>query len=160
MDPGYEPRLAGTSGRVALQPQIEPVVVESDSEAGSGNAVSVVMPVEGYLDVARLVTGGFASQLSLGFETVDDIQLAIGLALHTIPLAGSRVTVALASRLDSLTIALGTFEEGSIGPGLRAIVRQGLSLEAMLGRLVDDVEVLDGSSPELILRKRLQAVQA
>jgi len=160
-----EARVRKRSGRgtpvpVAPQSQLNPLEVESDLPAGGGNAVSVVIPAGDYIDVARLVTGGFAAQLSLGFETVDDIQLAIELIVRTIPLAGSRVTVALSSRPDALTITIGTFEPDSVEPGLNAVVRDGLALESVLHRLVDAVEVIGGSSPALILRKRLEAARA
>ena len=53
----------------------------------SANAVSIRLPVDGFVNVARLVTAGVGSQLAFGFEAIDDLQLAIELALRSVPAA-------------------------------------------------------------------------
>ena len=45
----------------------------------------MTLPIDGYEKVVRLVTGGLASRLGFGFETVDDLQLAIELVLRSLP---------------------------------------------------------------------------
>ena len=54
------------------------------AEAPGTNAVSIALPVDGYVNVARLVTAGLGSQLEFGFEAIDDLQLAIELALRSV----------------------------------------------------------------------------
>jgi hypothetical protein len=76
------------------------------------NAVSITLPVDGFVHVARLVTAGFGSQLEFGFETIDDLQLAIELALRSVPASDGRATVALASEESGLTVTVC----GSEGP--------------------------------------------
>jgi hypothetical protein len=126
----------------------------------NGNAVSVVLPVEGFTNVARLVTGGFGAQLALGFDAIDDVQLAIEVVLRALPVRGTHATLALESDADALTITVGPFEEYAIEAGLDDVFRDGLGLRTYLGRLVDSVEVLDAAPPAVVLRKKLEAPPA
>ena len=68
--------------------------------------MSITLPVDGFVHVARLVTAGFGSQLEFGFETIDDLQLAIELALRSVPASDGRATVALASDESGLTVTV------------------------------------------------------
>lgn len=122
------------------------------------NSVSVVLPVAGFANVARLVTAGFVSQLAFGFEAVDDLQLAIELVLRSLPLQGTSARVTLASDEDGVTVSVGTFEEHSVERGLRDVVRDGLDLRTTLGRLADSVEIVEVGAPAVVLRKRLLSV--
>jgi hypothetical protein len=124
------------------------------------NSLSVVLPVEGFGNVARLVTAGFVSQLAFGFETIDDLQLAVELLLRSVPVQGTHATVALASGADGLTVTVGTFEAGAVGRQLNAIVRDGIDLRTYLGRLADSVEVVESGSPSVVLRKRLEVLSS
>jgi hypothetical protein len=124
-----------------------PAVTESPR-----NAVSIVLPVDGYVHVARLVTAGFGSQLEFGFETIDDLQLAIELALRSVPASDGRATVALASDESGLTVTVC----GSEGPPVDRRFPdgdEGLDLLSCLERLVDSVDVTEGSTPSVVLRK-------
>jgi len=116
------------------------------------NAVSIVLPVDGYVHVARLVTAGFGSQLELGFEAIDDLQLAIELALRSVPANDGRATIALASDESGLTVTVC----GSEGPPVDRRFPdgdEGLDLLSCLERLVDSVDVVEGSTPSVVLRK-------
>jgi hypothetical protein len=124
--------------------------------AVSDNAVSVVLPVEGFTNVARLVTGGFGAQLALGFDAIDDVQLAIEVVLRSLPLRGSHATLALASDSGNLTVTVGPFEEHAVEARLDDVFRDGLGLRSYLGRLVDSVEILEAAPPAVVLRKRLE----
>jgi hypothetical protein len=126
----------------------------------NGNAVSVVLPIEGFTNVARLVTGGFGAQLALGFDAIDDVQLAIEVVLRSLPVCGTHVRLALESDSDALTITVGPFEEHAVEAGLDDVFRDGLGLRTYLGRLVDSVEVLDAVPPAVVLRKKLEAPAA
>ena len=114
--------------------------------------MSIVLPVDGYVHVARLVTAGFGTQLEFGFEAIDDLQLAIELALRSVPADDGRATIQLASDESGLTVTVC----GSEG---RPVDRrfpdgdEGLDLLSCLERLVDSVDVVEGSIPSVVLRK-------
>jgi hypothetical protein len=119
-------------------------------EPSNRNAVSITLPVEGFVNVARLITAGFGSQLAYGFEAIDDLQLAIELALRTVPARDGHATVSLASDESGLTVTV----TGSRSKALdRPFSDQGLDLRSCLSRLVDSVEVVDGTAPAVVLRK-------
>jgi hypothetical protein len=127
------------------------------TDAPRRNAVSVVLPVDGFVHVARLITAGFGSQLEFGFEAIDDLQLAIELAIRSVPASDGRATVALASDESGLTVTVC----GSEGPPVDRRFPdsgEGLDLVSCLGRLVDSVDVVDGSTPTVVLRKNRAAV--
>jgi len=118
--------------------------------------VSVVLPAEGFTNVARLVTGGFGSQLALGFDAIDDVQLAIEVVLRSLPVRGTHATLALSSDSESLTVTVGPFELDPTGEPLSQVFRDHRDLGTYLGRLVDSVETLDGAWPAVVLRKKLE----
>jgi hypothetical protein len=122
----------------------------------SGNAVSVVLPVEGFTNVARLVTGGFGAQLALGFDAIDDVQLAIEVVLRSLPVRGTHATLALACDSRNLTVTVGPFEEHAVEARLNEDFRDGLSLRSYLGRLVDGIEILDSAPHAVVLAKSLE----
>jgi hypothetical protein len=127
-------------------------------EPASRNAVSIALPVEGFVNVARLITAGFGSQLALGFEAIDDLQLAIELALRSVPARDGYATVLLASDDAGLTVTV----QGSEG---RPVDRrlpdgdEGLDLLSCLGRLVDTVDVVDDAAPAVVLRKNRETAE-
>ena len=122
----------------------------------SANAVSITLPVDGFVNVARLVTAGVGSQLAFGFEAIDDLQLAIELAIRSVPADDGYATVALASDGGGLSVTV-TGSEGH--PVDRRVPdgADGLDLLSVLGRLVDGVDVLDGDAPSVVLRKNRAA---
>jgi hypothetical protein len=122
------------------------------------NAVSVTLPREGYTHVARLVAGGFVSRLAVGFEAVDDLQLAIELILRAAPVSGGSATVALQSDEESLTVSIGPFEEEELRDHLHHSVHEGFDLGTYLTRLADGVGVIDGSAAAIVLRRSLGKV--
>jgi hypothetical protein len=127
-------------------------------DPASTNTVSISLPVDGYVNVARLVTAGFGSQLAFGFEAIDDLQLAIELALRSVPVHDGYATVSLTSDREGLTVTV----SGSEG---QPIDRQfpdggeGLDLLSCLGRLVDTVDILSGAAPAVVLRKNRSAAE-
>lgn len=116
------------------------------------NTVSISLPVDGYVNVARLVTAGFGSQLEFGFEAIDDLQLAIELALRSVPVHDGYATVSLASDLEGLTVTVSGSEGKPIDPRFPD-AGEGLDLLSCLGRLVDSVDVVAGAAPAVVLRK-------
>jgi len=119
--------------------------------------VSIVLPVEGFVNVARLITAGFGSQLEFGFEAIDDLQLAIELALRSVPARDGYATVALASDADGLTVTISGAEEQPLDQRFPDGA-EGLDLLSCLGRLVDSVDVVEGT-PAVVLRKNRDAAR-
>jgi hypothetical protein len=117
---------------------------------GFSNAVTLSVPAERYADVVRLVAGGFVSRF-LGFEGIDDVQLAVEAVIRSVPVEGSHVRVSLASDDEWLSVGVGGLEAGAIEGRLRRVVNDGIALGTLLGRLVDSVQVVDGS---IVMRKR------
>jgi hypothetical protein len=117
--------------------------------------VAITLPVEGYENVARLVTGGLAARLEFGFETVDDIQLAIELVLRSIPAREASTTVSFLHDGQSLWVEIGPVLGLTLEQPLRALDGGGMELGASLERLVDSVELQAEPEPSVVLRKAL-----
>jgi hypothetical protein len=126
------------------------------AEPPGTNAVSISLPVDGFVNVARLVTAGFGSQLEFGFEAIDDLQLAIELALRSVPVRDGCATVALASDETGLTVTVSGSEGNPIDPRFPD-GGEGLDLLSCLDRLVDSVDVVAGAAPAVVLRKNRSA---
>jgi hypothetical protein len=125
-------------------------------DSTSRNTVSIVLPVDGFVNVARLVVAGLGSQLSFGFEAIDDLQLAIELALRSVAAPDGVATAELSSDGEGLTVTV-------TGPGpidQRVLDgADGLDLRSCLVRLVDRVEVPEGPVPTVVLRKNRQSAE-
>jgi hypothetical protein len=121
---------------------------------GPSNAVSLAVPAGRYADVVRLVVGGFVARL-LGYESVDDVQLALEAVVRSMPVDGSHVRVSVASDGEWLTLAVAGFAQGAIESRLDKVVNDGIELRTLLGRLVDSVEVDGGTPVSIVMRKRL-----
>ena len=121
---------------------------------GPSNAVSLAVPAGRYADVVRLVVGGFVSRL-LGYESLDDVQLALEAVVRSTPVDGSHVRVSVTSDGEWLTLAVAGFEPGAFESRLGKVVEDGIELRTLLGRLVDSVEVVDGMPASVVMRKRL-----
>ena len=128
------------------------------AERAGTNVVSISLPVDGYVNVARLVTAGFGSQLEFGFEAIDDLQLAIELALRSVPARDGYATVALASDESGLTVTV-SGSEGSPIDAQYPDADEGLDLLSCLSRLVDSVDVVGGAAPAVVLRKNRSAAE-
>lgn len=124
----------------------------------SGDAVVITLPVEGYENVARLVAGGLASRLELGFETVDDIQLAVELVLRSIPDRGASATVSLLEDGHNLVVEIGPVGGLTLAQQLRPLDGSGIALGASLERLVDAVELKEGPEAAIVLTKGLSGI--
>jgi hypothetical protein len=121
---------------------------------GPSNAVSLAIPAGKYADVVRLVVGGFVSRL-LGYESLDDVQLALEAVVRSVPVDGSHVRVSVASDGEWLTLAVAGFEPGVVDSRLGTVVNDEIPLRTLLGRLVDSLEVDDGAPGSIVMRKRL-----
>jgi hypothetical protein len=120
--------------------------------------VVVLLPVDGFMPVARLVTGGLASRLGFGFETIDDLQLAVELILRSLPDRSGAVELSLRDDGRSLRVAIGPVGGLSLADGLRPLDGVGVGLGQSLERLVDSVELtMAGEGAEVVLTKALPA---
>ena len=117
--------------------------------------VTIVLPREGFEKTARLVAAGVVSRLGFGYESVDDVQLAIELVLHAIPGKSEAVTVRLASDGGELTIEIGGIGELSLEQPLQPLDGAGVRLGASLARLVDSVELRNDPEAAVVLAKTL-----
>ncbi len=124
----------------------------------SDHAVSVTLPGEQYLGVARLVTAGVAARLDLPFEAVDDLQLAVELVLARAFARAEDVTVGFESDGRVLSIAISPVEAKTLAetrPGYEGESR--IALQTLLERLVDTVMAQPEPIPTVVLRKALEA---
>ncbi len=121
-----------------------------------GDQVAITLPVEGFENVVRLVAAGIGSRLEYGFETIDDLQLAIELVLRSVSDRESSVTVRFLTGGRDLTIEVAPVGGLSLEQPLRALDGAGISLGASLERLVDGAR-RDGEIDALLLCKRLPA---
>ncbi len=117
--------------------------------------VTIVLPREGYERVARLVAAGVVSRLGLGYETVDDVQLAIELVLHALSPENETITLRLASDNGELAIEIGGVGELSLEQPLQPLDGAGVELGASLRRLVDSVELRKSPEAVVVLTKTL-----
>lgn len=99
---------------------------------------TVELPSEVYVGVARLVTSGVASRFDLGYEDVDDLQLATETLLHVAFGSSGAVTVAIESDDSALYVVV-----GPVAPNLlrRRLLDgyESLELRVVLEQLVDGV---------------------
>ena len=91
----------------------------------TADSVTITVPVDGYEKVVRLVSAGLASRLGFGFESVDDLQLAIELVLRSVPSRGGSATVQMTSDGRALSIAIAPVGQPDARAGAPAAGRRG-----------------------------------
>jgi hypothetical protein len=102
--------------------------------------------------VVRLVLGGVADRLGLGFEELDDLQLAVERLLAE---AGTQPSVRLVLELngDRVRAHVGPLREETVAAGLQgASVPGQLGLRRVLETVVDSFGVDDSADGELFVR--------
>ena len=113
----------------------------------------------GWEPVFRLVLGGIADRLDLGFEDLDDIQLALEQLMAE---AGAQESVNLAFEVlpNGIRARIGPLRERAIAEALQGPEPQPgeLTLRRILETVVDSfgVEIVDGDAITVILNKRVQ----
>jgi hypothetical protein len=128
------------------------------SSAVSDHTVSVTLPGERYMGVARLVTAGVAARLDLPFDAIDDVQLAVELVLTSAFTRSENVNVTLVGDGGELSIAI-----SPVAASMLADTRAGydgesrIALRTLLERLVDVVADEPGPAPAIVLRKAIEA---
>jgi len=102
--------------------------------------------------VVRLVLGGVADRLGLGFEELDDLQLAVERLLAE---AGAQPSVKLALELspDRVRAHVGPLREATIATALQGSSVPGqLGLRRVLETVVDSFGLEDSAEGELVVR--------
>ena len=122
--------------------------------------IALETPIErGWEPVFRLVLGGVADRLDLGFEDLDDIQLAVERLLAE---AGTQQTVQLAFEIlpEGLRTRIGPLREHAIAEALQGPEpRPGeLTLRRILETVVDSFGVEEVSNGGIVVR--LEKVRA
>jgi hypothetical protein len=107
-----------------------------------------------YFGVARLVLGGLAARLGLGYEQMDDLQLAVETVLAECNPPGETVTLE-ATIGESLAVTIGPLSSAAGGPS--ATVASGrLSFPRLLEKLVEETAIVERDDEVwLRLQKRL-----
>jgi hypothetical protein len=105
----------------------------SQGQSDSAEKVTLTLPGERrFIGIARMFVGGLAARLDLGYETMDDLQLALESVLQKAEL-GETVT-------------------------LEASVDGGEAVSILVGPLVrDPLKAVDGNRPDAIELERLLA---
>jgi hypothetical protein len=121
--------------------------------------IALETPIErGWEPVFRLVLGGVADRLDLGFEDLDDIQLAVERLLAE---AGAQTRVNLSFEIlpEGLRTRIGPLHESAIAEALQGPeARPGeLTLRRILETVVDSfgVESIDDGEIVVVLNKRV-----
>lgn len=113
----------------------------------------------GWEPVFRLVLGGIADRLDLGFEDLDDIQLALEQLMAE---AGAQESVEIAFEVlpNGIRARIGPLREHAIAEALQGPEPQPgeLTLRRILETVVDSfgVEIVDGDAITVILNKRVK----
>jgi hypothetical protein len=111
----------------------------SDS-ALSESAEKVTLAIPGerrFIGIARLFVGGLAARLDLGYETMDDLQLALESVLRNAEL-GAQVTVEAHLEGEGVSILTGPFASDPLDSGDRR--GDQIELERLLVALVAGAE--------------------
>lgn len=98
-----------------------------------------------YYSVARLVVGGLAAGLSLSYDALDDLQLAIGSLLDSedLPIEGDLI-LELDVNDSQLKARIGRFEGTALASALEGSAEgedERLDLRRLLDTIVDSVEI-------------------
>jgi anti-sigma regulatory factor (Ser/Thr protein kinase) len=110
-----------------------------------------------FYGLVRLVISGLASQLDLPYEQMDDLQLALENVLARESHLGTEITLRIETNEASIGVWVRPFDERAPEDGQSGQ----LSLERLLARLVDVVEVVSRDGERwLYLEQRLPAGQA
>jgi hypothetical protein len=104
----------------------------------ASSRVAITLPGERRaIGIVRLFVGGLAARLDLGYETMDDLQLAVESVLLGAPL-GAEITVAAHIEGDAVSLSIGPFERDPLVVGTEETGE--LDLEHLLAALVARAE--------------------
>jgi hypothetical protein len=106
----------------------------SDSFSDSAERITLTIPGEPrFIGIARLFVGGLAARLDLGYETMDDLQLALESVLLKAEL-GQAVTLEAQVEGEGVSILVGPLVRDPLQPDVRQ--PDAIELERLLAALV------------------------
>jgi hypothetical protein len=121
--------------------------------------IQLTAPLDGgFGAVVRLIVGGIAARADLGFEQMDDLQLAIE-RLYAEAGGQERLTLDFDITAGRVQVRLGPLREHGLADALqRDPVSGDLTLKRVLDTVVDSYGVEEASDGELFIRivKRVQ----
>lgn len=115
--------------------------------------ITLQAPLDGaFGSVVRLIVGGISERAHLGFEDMDDLQLAIE-RLHAEAGASGRLTLAFELSVGRVTVRIGPLEESGLADALqRAPLPGSLTLTRVLDTVVDSYGVEEAADGRLFIR--------
>ena len=116
--------------------------------------IELVIPAErGWHAVVRLVLGGVGDRCNLGFDELDDLQLAVERLLAEAAPQDS-VHISLEAREEGMRVRVGPLHEGTIADALQGPEpRPGeLTLRRVLETVVDSFGVEEAEDGRLVVR--------
>lgn len=115
--------------------------------------ITLRAPLDGsFGPVVRLIVGGISERAELGFEQMDDLQLAIE-RLHAEAGGSGRLTLAFELSSDQVRVRIGPLEEGGLAEALqRTQVPGSLTLARVLDTVVDSYGVEEAADGRLFIR--------
>jgi hypothetical protein len=122
------------------------------------DTISLTIPKDdGFEHVAQLVLAGVAARLSLTYETLDDLEVALESLLERAGVRGT-VTVELRIEGEEVHAAIGPFTDGKLAE-LEGAAPDALGLQRVLDTVVDRFDVAerhDGQWVELVKSVRFK----
>jgi len=110
----------------------------SDPALNTSQTVTLTIPGElRFVGIARLFVGGLAARLDLGYETMDDLQLALESVLGKAEL-GEEITLEAHVEGEGLSILVGPLRRDPLEAGAPHAER--LELQRLLAALVAEAE--------------------
>jgi hypothetical protein len=115
--------------------------------------ITLRAPLDGaFGPVVRLIVGGISERADLGFEAMDDLQLAIE-QLHAEGGGSGRMTLSFELSADQVRVRIGPLEERGLADALqRAPVAGSLTLARVLDTVVDSYGVEEAADGQLFIR--------
>jgi hypothetical protein len=115
--------------------------------------IELSAPLDGdFSTVVRVIVGGISAQADLGFEEMDDLQLAIE-RLYAEAGGQERVTLNFELARGSVQVRLGPLRERNLADALqRGPVSGALTLKRVLDTLVDSYGVEEAADGQVFIR--------
>ena len=115
--------------------------------------IELTAPLDGdFGPVVRLIVGGIAARVDLGFEEMDDLQLAIE-RLYAEAGGQERLTLAFDLNPRRVRVRLGPLRERGLADALQRAPAHGtLTLQRVLDTVVDSYGVEEAADGQLFIR--------
>jgi hypothetical protein len=126
---------------------------EMDTQFEPASIELVIPPTRAWLSVARLVLGGVADRLDLGYEDLDDLQLAVERLLVEAA-ADEPIRMSVEVLEQGVRVGLGPLREQTIAEALQGPEAETgeLTLRRILETVVDSFAVDQGADGTIVVR--------